>query len=115
MAIEQHDVAGLEIPVQKIIARRAEQELRQAVKIVLQRLFVKGNAGKPEEIVFEIVQIPGNRLAIEAAPGITDFVVQVAAGLDLEARQHAHDFAIGFHRRWSNVLPSAILGKKLEK
>ena len=67
MAVAQHDVARLKIPIEKVIEVRAQQKLRQAAEIVFQRLLVEGNAGEPEKIIFEIIQIPGDGLAIEAA------------------------------------------------
>src|SRR5208337_152073 len=43
----QHDVARLEIAIEKIIAAGAQRKFRQAAEIALQRLFAEGNAGKP--------------------------------------------------------------------
>ena len=104
LAVAQHDVARLEIAIEKIIAVGAQQELRQAAEIVFQRLFVEGNAGEPKKIIFEVIQIPGDGLAIEAGARIADFVIQIAAGFDLKARQHGHHFAIGFHHLGRNLL-----------
>src|SRR6267142_4851126 len=91
IAIAQQDVAGLEVAVEKVIARCAQEKFRQAAKIVFEGLFVEGNAGEAEEIVFEIVQIPGDGLAIKAGDGIADAIVQIAAGFDLKAGQHGDD------------------------
>ncbi len=77
----------------------AQQKLRQAAEIMLQRLLVEGNAGEPQKIVLEIVQVPRDRLAIEAGARIANLVIQIAACLDLKARQHRHHFAIRFNRR----------------
>src|SRR5208283_1378185 len=44
MAVAQHDVAGLKIAIQKVVAPGAQQELRQAPEIVFQPLFVEGDA-----------------------------------------------------------------------
>ncbi len=115
LAVAQHDVARLEIPIEKVIVRRAQQEFRQPAEIVFQRLFVEGNAGEPQKVILEIVQVPGDGLAIEAGARIAHFVIQVAAGFDLKARQHRHNFAIGFHRRRSNVFAATILRQKLEE
>ncbi len=78
-------------------------------------MFVEGNASKAEKIVFEIVKIPGDGLAVEAGDGIADTVIQIAAGFDLEAREDGDDFAIGFDDLGSNVFAGAILGKEFEK
>ena len=73
---------------------RAQQQLGQAAKVIFQRLFVEGDARQAQKIVFEVVQIPGDGLAVKAGARITDFVVQVAASLHLEARQHRQHFAV---------------------
>src|ERR1700758_5563009 len=65
-AIAQHDVSRLKIAIEEVVALGAQQKFRKAVKIVLERLLVKRNACEPQEIVFEVVQIPGDGLAIEA-------------------------------------------------
>src|SRR6202158_3641429 len=77
IAIAQQDVAGLEVAVEKVIAGGAQQEFGQAAEIVFEGLFVERDAGEAEKIIFEIVQIPGDGLAIEAGDGIADFVIQV--------------------------------------
>jgi hypothetical protein len=76
--------------------RRGQQKLCQAREIVFQGLFAEGDAGQPEKIVFEIIQIPIDGLAVEAGPWITNLVIQVPAGFDLKARQNCHHFSIGF-------------------
>src|SRR6266481_8327493 len=58
----QHDVAGLEVAIEKIVAAGAQQEFRQAAEIVFQRLLVEWNAGEPEEVILEIIQVPRYRL-----------------------------------------------------
>src|SRR5580700_2757904 len=115
LSVLQHDVPGLEIAVEKIIAVGAEQEIRQPVEIVFKRLLVKRDARQPEKIVFKVIQIPGDRLAIEAAAGIADVVIQIAPGLDLKARQHSHNLAISFDRLRRDPLACAIGREKLEK
>ena len=89
LAVAQHDVARLEVAIEKIIAAGFQQELRQAGEIVFQRLFVEGDAGEAEKIIFEIIQIPSDGLAIKTGPRIAHAVVQIAAGFDLKARQAA--------------------------
>src|SRR6266850_2173163 len=115
IAVAQKDVAGLEVAVEKVIARSAQEKFRQAAKIVLEGLFIEGDAGEAEEIIFEVIQIPGDGLAIEAGDGIADTVVQIAAGFDLKAGQHGDHFAIGFDDWRSNVFTCAVLGKELEE
>ena len=115
LAVTQHDVAGLEIAIQKVIVLGAQQEFRQAAEIVFQRLLVERNAGQPKEIVLEIIQVPGDGLAIEAASRIAHLVIQVTAGLDLKARQNKDDFAIGLDRLGRNVFPATMFRKKLKK
>src|ERR1039457_616660 len=87
LAVAQHDIARLKNLVEKLVRAGAEQKLRQAGKVMLQRLFVEGYAGKPQEIILEIVQVPGDGLAIEAGARIAHFVVQITACLNLETRQ----------------------------
>ncbi len=114
LAVAQHDVARLEIPIEKIIVAGAQQELGQAAEIVFQRLFVEGDAGEPEKIILEVIQIPGDGLAIEAGARITHLVIQIAAGFDLKARQHGHHFAICLHRLRSDVLAGAIVARETQ-
>src|SRR5437764_10363138 len=92
--IAQHDVARLEITVKKIFAVGGQQKAGQAPKIIFQRLLIERNACETKKIIFEIVQVPGNRLAVKAAPRITHFVIQIATSLDLEARQHGNRLAV---------------------
>ena len=114
-SIAQHDVARLEIAIEKIIAVGAQQKFRQAAEIVLQRLLVEGNSGEPQKIILEIIQIPRDRLAIEAGTRIAHFVIQIAARFDLKAWQHGDNFAIGLDCLGSNVRAVAIVGEKLKK
>ena len=114
-AVTQHYVARLEVAIQKVIAVGAQQEFRQTAEIIFQRLFVEWDTGKPEKVILEIIQVPGDGLAIEAGARVTDFVVQIAAGLDLKARQHRNDFAICFHRLGSDVLAVTMVGEKFKQ
>src|SRR5436189_214590 len=70
-----------------------------AIEIVFERLFVEGDAGEAEEIIFEIVEIPDDGLTIEATAGIADGIVEIAAGFDLEFWEDLDDFAIGVDNR----------------
>ena len=115
LAVAQHDVAGLEIAIEKIIAAGAQQKFRQAAEIVFQRLLVEGNAGEPEKVIFEIIQIPRDGLAIEAGARIANFVVQIAARFDLKARQHGHNFAIGRDGLGSDGRAVPMVREKLKK
>ena len=115
IAVAEHDVAGLEVAVEEIIARGAEEEIGEAAEIVFEGLLVEGNAGEAKKIVFEIVQIPGDGLTIEAGNGIADFVVQIEAGFDLEARQDGDDFAIGFDDFGGDVRAGAMFGEEFEE
>ena len=106
LAVAEHDVAGLEVAVEKIIARGAEQKIGEAIEIVFERMFVKGNAGEAEKIIFKIVEVPGDGLAIEAGDRIADGVVEIAAGLDLKAREDGDDFFDRLRRlavRWRRL------------
>src|SRR6516162_6437719 len=78
-------------------------------------MLVKRNARKAQKIVLKVVQVPGDGLAIEARGGITDAVVQIAGGFDLEEREDGNDFAVGFHHRGSDVFAGAILTEKFEQ
>src|SRR5262249_42711086 len=68
-----------------------------------------------EEIIFEVIQVPGDGLAIKAVARVADFVVQIMRGFNLKARQQIDDLLIDVNRLGSNVLAFAILGKKLKK
>src|SRR5580693_2440747 len=43
IAVAEHDVAGLEVAVEEIIARGAEEEIGEAAEIVFDGLLVEGN------------------------------------------------------------------------
>src|SRR5712692_944741 len=115
IAVTQQDVAGLEVTVKKVVARSAEEEFNEAVEIVFEGLFVEGDAGEAKKIVFEIVQIPGDGLAVEAGDGIADFVIQIAAGFHLESGQHGDNLAVRFDHWGGNDFTSAVFGKEFEK
>ncbi len=115
MAVAPHDVARLEIAIEEVTVAGAQQKLRQAAEIVFQRLFIEGDAGEPEKVILEIVQIPDDGLAIEARARIAHLVIQIAAGFDLKTGQHGHHLAIGFHRGGSNIFPDTIIRQKLKK
>src|SRR5712692_2206106 len=68
-----------------------------------------------KKIVFEIVQIPGDGLAVEAGDGIADFVIQIAAGFHLESGQHGDNLAVRFDHWGGNDFTGAVFGKEFEK
>src|SRR5260370_13584981 len=70
-----HDVPGLEIAVEEIVAVGAQQEICQALEIVFQSLLVERNSRQPQKVILEIIQIPGDGLAVEAAARITHIVI----------------------------------------
>src|SRR5262249_1410905 len=75
LPITQHDVARLKIPIQKIIMPSAQQKFRQPPEIIFERLLVEGNARQPKKVVFEIIQVPADRLAVKAGPRIGHLVI----------------------------------------
>jgi hypothetical protein len=115
LAIAEHDVAGLEVAVEKIIARGAEQKIGEAIEIVFERMLVERDASEAKEIVFEIVEIPGDGLAIETGDGIADAIVEIAAGFDLEAWEDGDDFLVGFDDLGGDGTALAIFGEELEE
>src|SRR6267143_1556773 len=74
-----------------------------------------GDAVETEKIIFEIVQVPGDGLAVEAGDGIANLVIQIAASFDLETGQHGDNFAIGFDNLRSDGFACAIFGEKFEE
>src|SRR5207249_11862285 len=104
-----------EIAIKKIVARSAQQELGQASEVVFKRLLVESDSGQSQKVVLVIVQVPGDRLPIEAAARIAHFVIQIATRFDLKARQQGHNFAVGFHRLRSDAVTRTILRKKIKE
>ena len=111
----QHDVAGLEVAIKKIVSAGAQQQFRQAAEIAFQGLLVERDAGEPEKVVLEIIQVPRDGLAIEAGARIAHFVVQVASRFDLKARQNGNNFAIGRDGLGSDGRAVTMVGEKLKK
>ena len=54
-------------------------------------------------------------MAIETGDGITDGVVEIAAGFDLEAREDGDDFFVGFDDLRRNGGALAIFGEEFEE
>ena len=115
IAVAQENVAGLEVAIEEVIARGAEKEFSEAAEIVFEGLFIERNAGEAEKIILEIVEVPGDGLAVKTGIGIADFVIQIAAGFDLEARQDGDNFSIGFDNLRSDVFAVAVLGEEFEE
>ena len=109
LAAGQHDVAGLKIAIEEIVSGSAQQKLCEAAEIVFQRLLAEGNAGEAQEVVLEIVQIPGDGLAVEASARIAELIVQVASCLDLKARESGDDFAVGLDHFRGDDFSLAVL------
>src|ERR1700730_1944635 len=115
LAVAQHDIPRLKIPVKEIVTRSAQQEIRQAAEIVFKRLLVERNARKPEKIILEIVQVPRDGLPIETTDGVANLIIQVTASFHLKSRQHRNHFVIGLQDRCRDVFALAIRGEKLEE
>src|SRR5260370_1491741 len=114
-AVTQQDVARLKIAIEKIIAWSAQQKVGQAAEIVFQRLLVTGNACEPQKIIFEVIQVPRDRLAIEASDRISHLIMLITTRFHLKTRQDRHDFAISLHYARRDVLALAIFRQKLKQ
>ena len=86
----------------------AKKKFGQAREVDLERLFVEGNSGEAKKVVLEVVQVPGDGLAIEARARVADFVVEVTAGLYLETRQDGDNFSVGFDDLRAIVSPERL-------
>src|ERR1700726_1921144 len=115
LSLAQHDIARLEIPIQKVVPSRTQQKFRQTAEIVFQRLLAERNTRKPQKIVLEIIQVPRDGLPIKAPARITHLVIQIAAGLDLKPRQCSDHFPVGFDYRKVDPIARPMLRKKLEE
>lgn len=78
-------------------------------------MLIEGDAGKAEKIIFEIVEIPSDGLAIETGDGITDGVVEIAGGFDLEGRKDGDDFFVSFDDLGRDDGTLAIFGEEFEE
>jgi hypothetical protein len=115
LAVAEHDVTGLKIAIKKIIARGAEKKIGEAIEIVFERMLVERDARQAEKIVFEIVEIPSDGLAVETGDGIANGVVEIAAGFDLEAREDGDDFFVGFDDLGIDDASLAIIREEFEE
>ncbi len=113
LAVANHDVAGLEVAVEKVVAGGGEKKTCEAAKVVFEGLFVEGDAGETEEVVLEVIEIPRNGLPVEAGAGIADFVVQVASGIDLETWKDGDGAAVGVNYRRRDGFAAAVCGEEL--
>ena len=93
----------------------SQQEFSETREVLLQCLFTKGNARQTQEIIFKVIQIPVDGLAIEARPRIADFVIQVATGFDLETGKNFENSAIGFYYRCSDIFAVPILREEIKE
>ena len=114
LAVAQHDVAGLKVAIEEVLVGSGEQELRQAAEVLLQGLFAKRDSGQTQKVIFEIIQVPSDGLAIETRPRVADFVIQIASSLDLKARQDGQGFSVGFNDSGGNPLTGTIFRKELK-
>ena len=85
------------------------------VKSSFEGLLVEGDSGEAEEVVLEVVEIPGNGLAIETGARIADLVVEVASGFDLKAREDGDNLAIGVDGARGDDVAVAMCAEKFEK
>jgi hypothetical protein len=115
LAVAEHDVAGLEVAVEKIIPRRAEKKIGETIEIVFKRMLVEGDTCQAEKIIFEIVEIPSDGLPIETGDGIADGVIEIAAGFDLKAREDGDDPFVGFDDLRGDGAALAIFREKFKE
>src|SRR5690348_6233306 len=90
----EHDIAGLEVAIKKVILFGGQQEESQAFEIVLQRLFVERNARQSQEVVFEIVEIPCNRLPVKTVARIANPIIEILGGFDLKTGQDGDNLPV---------------------
>src|SRR5260370_24041039 len=105
LAVAQQDVAGLEIAVEEIVAVGAQQEICKALEVVFQSLLVERNSSQPQKVILEIIQIPGDRLAVEAAAWVAHLIIQNPSSLAPKPPQHAPHPPLHLHPLRSDVLP----------
>src|SRR5215472_2938287 len=115
LAITQHYVARLKITIEKVIARRGQQEAGKPAKIDFQLLFAERNIRQFQKVILEVVQVPGNGLTVKARTGIADLVVQIVTSFHLEARQLFCHLAVNLYYGRINLVAAAVGGKKLEE
>src|SRR6185312_3785299 len=114
-ALRQHDVARLEVTIKEIVARRRQQKASQPPEVDFQRLLIERNPAQPQKVIFEVVEVPGNRLAVKAGAGIANFVIEIAACLHLKTRQQCNHTAIGLDDGRGNVIALPIPREELKQ
>src|SRR6185437_6236169 len=103
------------IAVEEVIAVGGEQEAREAVEVVFEGLLVERNASQAQEVVLEVVQVPGDGLAVEAGARVADLVVEVAAGHYLKLWQCGDGAAIGFNGFRPDGVANAVAGEEFKE
>ncbi len=98
-----------------MVAVRFEQKVSETAEVVFQRLFVELDPGEAQKVIFEVVQIPGDRLPVEAAARVAHVVVQVAAGFDLKQGQYPNRFKVGVHHVGADAVSGAVRLEELVK
>lgn len=81
LVIFYHYVAALEVAVEEVSAVGLEEEVGEAVKIILEKLLVERGVGELEKMVLEVVEIPEDGLTVEVAAGIGHREVHIGAPL----------------------------------
>ena len=81
LVILYHYVAALEVAVEEVSAVGLEEEVGEAVKIILEKLLVERIVGELEKMVLEVVEIPEDGLTVEVAAGIGHREVHIGAPL----------------------------------
>ena len=105
----------MEITIKKIVLGRAKQEFGEPVEVVFERLLAEGNSGEAQEVILEVVQVPGDGLAIKAAARVANGVVEIARSVDLKSRQYGDDFAISLDDRQRDDFARPIALQKVEQ
>lgn len=95
--------------------RSSQQKAGEPPEIILQRLFVERHSRQAQKIIFEIIQVPGDRLAIEAGARIAHLVVQIAPGFNLKTRQYSHRLAVCLHRLRVDVVAASMGVQKIKQ
>ena len=75
----KHDVASLEIAVEEIVTVRRQKIVGKGTEVPFEEFLIERYSCQLEEIILEILQIPGDRLCIEAAAGVSLGKVHIAS------------------------------------
>ena len=71
LPVTQHNVTRLEIAIKKVVRVLGKKVIDQGAVVILQKLLIKGDSSKLEEVVFEIAEVPLHTLLIETGTWIT--------------------------------------------